>query len=158
MTLIVGRRNLNGVIGVVGDMRLTDSAELRRGYPYAALKNIILSPHHLVGYAGNADLGMHTIRRLKDASVDELAEGLFVSAQEASSGPGAVGYLLAHAEQGVQRITGTGAEADLSDALEAFGDSIGAEEETLYSLSCGDGAKERTEMLDEMNRWVKRRI
>lgn len=49
MTLIVGRRNLNGVIRVVGDMRLTDAAEMRRGYPHAALKNIILSPKHLVG-------------------------------------------------------------------------------------------------------------
>ena len=44
MTLIVGRRNTSGVIHVVGDMRLTDPDEIRRGYPYAVLKNIILSP------------------------------------------------------------------------------------------------------------------
>jgi hypothetical protein len=70
------------------------------------------------------------------------------------------------ATQGERRVIGVTvnaesteeAEADLSDALEVFGDSIGAEEELLHSLSCGDGAKERAEMLDEMNRWLQRRI
>lgn len=110
MTLIVGRRNLNGVVHVVGDMRLTDPAEIRRGYPYAVLKNIILSPDHLVAYAGNADLGMHTIRRLKDAPIEELERGLAASAKEAGDGPGAVDYLLAHTERGLQRITASGIE------------------------------------------------
>ena len=60
---------------------------------------------HLVAYAGNADLGMHTIRKLKDASIDELARGLFASSQEAGEGPGSVEYLLADTRRGVQRIT-----------------------------------------------------
>ncbi len=110
MTLIVGRHNLNGVIHVVGDMRLTDPAEIRRGYPYAVLKNIILGPDHLVAFAGNADLGMHTIRRLKDAPIEELAGGLFDSAKEAGGGPGGVDYLLAHTERGLQRVTASGVE------------------------------------------------
>lgn len=110
MTLIVGRRNLNGAVHVVGDMRLTDPAEIRRGYPYAVLKNIILSPDHLVAFAGNADLGMHTIRRFKDAPIDELANGLLDSAREAGAGPSSVDYLLAHTELGLQRITASGVE------------------------------------------------
>ena len=110
MTLIVGRRNLNGVIRVVGDMRLTDSTEIRRGFPYAALKNIILSPNHLVGYAGNAELGMHTIRRLKTAPIDELAQGLLASARNAGNGLGGVEFLLAHTERGLQRITTEGVD------------------------------------------------
>jgi hypothetical protein len=110
MTLIVGRRNLNGVVHVVGDMRLTDPAEIRRGYRFAVLKNIILSPDHLVAFAGNADLGMHMIRRFKDAPIDELANGLLDSAREAGAGPGSVDYLLAHTERGLQRITASGVE------------------------------------------------
>jgi hypothetical protein len=97
---------------------------VRRGYPYATLKNIILSPHHLVAYAGNADLGMHTIRQLKDAPADELTAGLFASAQEAGSGPGAVEFLLAQTERGLQRITNAGvdepADADWIGDLDAF--------------------------------------
>jgi hypothetical protein len=75
-------------------MRLTDPAEIRRGFPYAVLKNIILGPNHLVAFAGNADLGMHTIRRLKDASIDELADGLSDSAKEAGGGLGGVDTCL----------------------------------------------------------------
>lgn len=110
MTLVVGRRNINGVIHMVGDMRLTDPAEIRRGYPYAVLKNIILGPDRLVAFAGNSDLGMQTIRRLKDAPVEELVGGLSGSAEEAGEGPGAVDYLLAHTERGLMRITASGVE------------------------------------------------
>lgn len=34
----------SGNLHVMADMRLTDHAEIKRGYPFAALKNIILSP------------------------------------------------------------------------------------------------------------------
>jgi hypothetical protein len=91
-------------------MRLTDPAEIRRGFPYAVLKNIILSEDHLVAYAGNADLGMHTIRELKDAPLAKLQSGLFASAKEAGDGRGSVDYLVAHTRQGLQRITAKGIE------------------------------------------------
>lgn len=41
MTLVVARQAADGAIRVIADMRLTDRAEIRRGYPYAVLKNII---------------------------------------------------------------------------------------------------------------------
>lgn len=87
MTL-VGRQGADGVIRVVADMRLTDGAELRRGYPYAVLKNVILAPGVLVAYAGNAEFAMHTLRSLKNAPVDKLAAGLFDSAEQAGAGQG----------------------------------------------------------------------
>lgn len=110
MTLVVGRQGADGAIRVVADMRITDGAEIRRGYPYAALKNIIVSPETLVAYTGNAELGMHTIRSLKNASVKDLARGLLASAEAAGSEAGGVDYLLAHADQGLQRITRSGIE------------------------------------------------
>ena len=49
---------------VVGDLRVTDANELRRGYPFAVLKAVIVSPPMLVGFAGNVPLAMHTLRTL----------------------------------------------------------------------------------------------
>ncbi len=74
-----------------------------------------------------------------------------------------VGVVATHGERRVIGVTVNAesaeeAEADLSDALEAFGDSIGEEEELLHDLSCGNGAKERTEMLEELSRWAERQI
>ena len=106
---------MNGVIHVAGDMRLTDPDELRRGYPYGVLKNIILSSDHLVAYAGNAELGMHTIRNLRDAPLERLVEGLLASSEQAGKGHGAVDYLVAHTAVGLQRVTAMGIE-ESSDA------------------------------------------
>ena len=74
-----------------------------------------------------------------------------------------VGVVATHGERRVLGVTANAesaeeAQADLSDALEAFGDSIDEEEELLHSFSCGDGAMERHEMLYELRRWVQRRI
>lgn len=107
MTLAVGRQGADGVIRVIADMRLTDPGEIRRGYPYAVLKNIILSPTTLVAYAGNAELAMSTIRSMKDASIDDLTSGLLDSAERAQND---VDYLLANADHGLQRITRRGIE------------------------------------------------
>lgn len=110
MTLAIGRQGPDGVIRVVADMRLIDHAEIRRGYPYAVLKNIILDPDVLVAYAGNAGLAMHAIRQLQDAPPDRLARGLLASAEDAGDGEGSVDYLLAAVGRGVQRITHRGVE------------------------------------------------
>lgn len=115
MPLVVALRNMNGVIHVSGDMRLTDPDELRRGYPYGVLKNIILSPEHLVAYAGNAELAMHTIRNLRNASLEELVAGLHASAEQAGDGLGAVDFLIAHTAVGLRRVTARGIE-EPSDA------------------------------------------
>jgi predicted RNase H-like HicB family nuclease len=74
-----------------------------------------------------------------------------------------VGVVATHGERRVLGVTVNAesaeeAEADLSDALEAFGDSIGEEEELLHSFTCGDGVREQAEMLDELRRWAQRRI
>jgi hypothetical protein len=50
------------------------------------------------------------------------------------------------------------AEADLFDVLEAFGDSIGMEDELLGTSSCGSGTRERSDLLGELRRWAERGI
>lgn len=110
MTLVVGRQGDDGVIRVVADMRLTDSWDLKRGYPVAVLKNIILSEDVLVAYAGNASLAVHTIRELQDAPRNELIAGLLRSSVEAGEAGQGVSYLVADVNNGLQRIRHTGAE------------------------------------------------
>ncbi len=110
MTFVVGRQSAEGVIRVVADMRLTDAWDIKRGYPTAVLKNIILSEDVLVAYAGNASLAVHTIRELQDAPRQELVEGLLQSCIEAGEGKQGVSYLVADVNVGLQRIRHTGAE------------------------------------------------
>jgi integrase len=60
MTLVVARVTPLG-IRVAADMRLTDEAEIRRGFLHAALKVILLSPVECAAYAGNAQLAVRAI-------------------------------------------------------------------------------------------------
>jgi hypothetical protein len=52
MTFIVARRFESGRVRVGGDLRATDSNDIRRGYPFAVLKAVILGDTILVGCAG----------------------------------------------------------------------------------------------------------
>jgi hypothetical protein len=111
LTLVVARRvESNGNIHVTADMRITDHAEIKRGYPFAALKNIILSPSTLVAYAGKAELGMHTIRKLRSAPLDDLGAGLLAASREAGGGKHGLDFLIAGVGLGIQRITTDGIE------------------------------------------------
>jgi hypothetical protein len=110
MTFVVGRQGENGAIRVVADMRLTDTWEIRRGYPVAVLKNVILNNDLLVAYAGNAAMAVHTIRELKDASREDLVAGLLHSSVEAGDSEQGVSYLIADVNVGLQRVRHTGVE------------------------------------------------
>lgn len=110
MTFVVGRQSAEGVIRVVADMRLTDAWDIKRGYPIAVLKNIILDDDVLIAYAGNASVAVHAIRELQDAPREELVAGLHQSSVEAGAGEQGVSYLVADVNVGLQRIRHTGAE------------------------------------------------
>jgi hypothetical protein len=100
----------SGRVRVVADLRVTDSNDIRRGYPFGALKSVILSETILVGSAGNAELAMHTLRRLpaQPARVDDVLPLLAESSATAGSGNAAVDYLVAVAREGIWRVTHQG--------------------------------------------------
>ncbi len=100
----------------MADMRVTDSHDIRRGYPFAALKNVILSPEVLVATAGNSDLAMHTLRELPPQPRDhvELLPLLLDSCRRAGGEQGDVAYLVAVAGRGLWRVTHSGIEAEQS--------------------------------------------
>jgi hypothetical protein len=110
LTFVVARQSSEGVIRVVADMRLTDAWDIKRGYPTAVLKNIILDEDVLVAYAGNASLAVHAIRQLRSVRGEELVCGLLESSMEGGEGRHGVSYLVADVNVGLQRIRSTGVE------------------------------------------------
>ena len=83
MTLVVARRSIDGRIRVIADMRLMDDWNIKRGYPHAVLKNIILDRDLLVAYAGNASFAVDTIGEYRDQRGDTLIGGLLDAAKQA---------------------------------------------------------------------------
>jgi hypothetical protein len=59
MTFVVARKFESGCVRLAADLRDTDSNDIRRGYPYAALKCVILSRSLVV-----ASLGMLNSRSI----------------------------------------------------------------------------------------------
>lgn len=99
-------------------MRVTDSDDIRRGYPFAALKNVILSPQVVVATAGNAALAMHTLRRLptRPSHSGEVLPLLLESSEQAGPGSARVSYLVAVPSAGLWRVTHAGVEAEQAAA------------------------------------------
>lgn len=118
MTLVVGRTSERGRVRVTADLRVTDSDDIRRGYPYAALKNVILSETILVASAGNADLAMHTMRTLppRRSTGSEVVPILLEAARTAGPGDAGVDFLVGEIGVGLHRITREGAECDIPAA------------------------------------------
>jgi hypothetical protein len=114
-------------------MRMTDPQETKRGYTYAGLKNIILSPELLVAYSGNAELAQHTISKLKDELLDGLEGGLLASAEAAQAGPGQVDYLLASPAFGFRKITARNIEEFDTAAWLGDADAFSIYQETFHA-------------------------
>jgi hypothetical protein len=113
MTLVVARKWRSGRVRVIADLRVTDSNDIRRGYPFAALKNVILSRDLLIAYAGNASLAMHTLRELASSArdPDQVLTTLSESSLRADGGDDGVDYILAAPGRGLWRITHVGVKA-----------------------------------------------
>jgi hypothetical protein len=97
---------------VAADLRVTDSDDIRRGYRFAALKNVILSPTIVVASAGNADAAGEAIRRIPEQPkrISDVLPILEVSSGTAGGGSAGVDYLLADSRLGIYRITDSGVE------------------------------------------------
>jgi hypothetical protein len=125
MTLVVARRSIDGRIRVIADMRLMDDWNIKRGYPHAVLKNIILDRDLLVAYAGNASFAVDTIREYRDQRGDTLTGGLLDAAERAGEGRDGVEFLVADVQRGLFRVRRSGIEpagqATWIGDLDAFG-------------------------------------
>lgn len=110
MTLVVARQGSEGRIRVIADMKITHPWEIKRGYPHAGLKNIVLDNGLLVAYAGNVELAVHTIRESSHLRGEQLVTALSKSSQAAGPDNQAVEYLIADVERGLRRIRDGGAE------------------------------------------------
>jgi hypothetical protein len=110
MTLVVARRSTEGKIRVIADMRLRDHWNIKRGYPHAVLKNIILDRELLVAYAGNVDLAVDAIRGHRHQRGDTLLTGLLGAAEHGGEGKNGVEFLVADVGRGLFRIRHTGVE------------------------------------------------
>jgi hypothetical protein len=73
MTLVVAR-SLGDAVVVVSDLRVTDRHEMRRGYPFAVLKAVTISPTLCVAFAGPVERALDGLRAAAD-----LADGSFDS-------------------------------------------------------------------------------
>jgi hypothetical protein len=81
MTLVVARIQEDAV-AVAGDLRATDPHGIRRGYPYAVLKTVLLSPYSTIAFAGDIDAGLQVVRAVAegaDSGHDLLLEVLVSS-------------------------------------------------------------------------------
>lgn len=112
MTFVVARTTSTGGVRVVADLRITRD-DNRRGYPVAALKNVILGPDLLVAYAGNAQLATHTIRELAQTCADREGVISRLSGQAANEAH-RVEYLVAAPNEGLWRVRATSLEGDLA--------------------------------------------
>jgi hypothetical protein len=84
MTLIVARVTPLGV-RIAADMRVTDPYEIQRGFLYAALKPILLSPTFCIAYAGLVSPALAAIRRVHADGLDlEAATSYLHQAHESS--------------------------------------------------------------------------
>jgi hypothetical protein len=110
MTLVVARRSTEGKLRVIADMRLMDNWNIRRGYPHAVLKNIIIDRELLVAYAGNANFAVDTIREQRNHRGDTLVAGLVSAAEQAGAGKDGVEFLVADVQRGLRRVRHNGAE------------------------------------------------
>lgn len=104
MTLVVARQSSEGRIRVIADMKITHPWEIKRGYPYAGLKNVVLDNGLLVAYAGNVELAVHTIRESRHLRGEQLVTALANSSQAARPKDQAVEYLIADVKAGLRRI------------------------------------------------------
>jgi hypothetical protein len=114
VTLVVARSWPSGRVRVTADLRVTDAQELRRGYPSAVLKNVILSETVVVAAAGNAELALHALRALPDRPerAAEVLPALEKSSAAAGAGDCRTEFLVAGAGDGLWRVTASGARDD----------------------------------------------
>jgi hypothetical protein len=114
----VARKFESGCVRLAADLRVTDSNDIRRGYPYAVLKALILSRTLVVAFAGNAQLALHTVRQLPrpPEEITDVIPTLTASCERAGDGEGRVDYLAAVAGEGIWRITNDGVEGVLEAA------------------------------------------
>ena len=114
MTLVVARNWPSGRVLVTADLRVTDAHEIRRGYPTALLKNVILSETVVVAAAGNAELALHALRGLPDRPerAGEVLSVLGDASARAGSGDGRTEFLVAEAGGGICRVTASGGHDD----------------------------------------------
>lgn len=138
MTLVVGRQSSEGRIRITADMRLMDEWNIKRGYPYAVLKNIILDREHVVAYAGNSSLAVSTIRRLRKTRGDELVLGLLCAAEQGGTGKYGVEFILAEKGNGLRRIRHTGAEQRTSATWIGHHDAFRAYQELYHGVTPSD--------------------
>jgi hypothetical protein len=118
VTLVVGRQDSSGRIRVIGDLRVTRRDQIRRGYPVAVLKNVIVSRDLLVAYAGNYELALHTIRQLRgyENDTDAVLDSLYSSSLAAGAGEGATQYLVGARARGLSVVSFSGVESDAEAA------------------------------------------
>jgi hypothetical protein len=76
MTLVEARATPLGV-HVIGDLRVLDPHEVRRGFPYAILKVVVTQPHICVGFAGSVDAALDALYQVREMSdAEEVAATL----------------------------------------------------------------------------------
>jgi hypothetical protein len=85
MTLIVARVTSLGV-RIAADMRVTDPYEIQRGFLYAALKPILLSPTLCIAYAGQVSPALAAIRHVHAEGLDLEAATSYLHQAHESSG------------------------------------------------------------------------
>lgn len=118
MTLVVADIWPSGRVRVVADLRVTDAHELRRGYPSAVLKNVILGPQMVVAFAGNVALATHTLRSLpsRPGEADAVLSALLEASKLGGSGKSGVDFIVAVGDQGLWCVTNKGVESDQTSA------------------------------------------